>query len=150
MPDLAHRLVGHPEFILGSDEVGRDIRSRILSGLRPSVVAGLAAVAVAAIFGTVFGLSSGYLGGVYAAVVMRVMDVLFAWPTIFLALAIVLIFGPGHLNIILAIAIAETPTFARLIRSVTIQHLHAEHVEAARSMGASGPLMVRIHILRPR
>ena len=134
----------HP---LGTDEVGRDIWSRLLSGLRPSLVAGLAAVAVAAISGTFFGLTSGYFGGVYAAVVMRIMDVLLAWPTIFLALAIVLVFGPGQLNVILAIAVAETPTFARLIRSVTIQHLHAEHVEAARSMGATGPRIMRIHIL---
>ncbi len=132
VPDLTNCLVGpSPEFILGTDEVGRDIWSRLLSGLRPSLVAGLAAVAVAAISGTVFGLTSGYFGGVYAAVVMRIMDVLLAWPTIFLALAIVLVFGPGQLNVILAIAVAETPTFARLIRSVTIQHLHAEHVEAA-------------------
>ncbi len=145
---LEHRLEGPSStFILGTDEVGRDIFSRLLSGLQPALLAGLAAVLVAAISGTIIGVSSGYFGGKYDALANRIMDLLLAWPTIFLALAIVLLVGPGRLNVILAIGIAETPVFARLVRSVTIQNLYGVHVEAARSMGASSLRIMRVHIL---
>jgi len=145
---LDHRLEGPTStFTLGTDEVGRDIFSRLLSGLQPALLAGLAAVLVAAISGTLIGVSSGYFGGKYESFANRIMDLLLAWPTIFLALAIVLLVGPGRLNVILAIGIAETPVFARLVRSITIQNLHGEHVEAALSMGASSRRIMRVHIL---
>lgn len=146
--NLANRLEGSSgTFVLGTDEVGRDILSRLLSGLRPALLAGIAAVLVATVAGTLIGLSAGYLGGLYETIAMRFIDLLLAWPTIFLALGIVLLVGPGPLNVILAIGIAETPVFARLIRSITIGQLHGEHVEAARSMGASGTRIMRVHIL---
>lgn len=145
---LEDRLEGlSPTFLLGTDEVGRDILSRILSGLQPALLAGVAAVLVAAIAGTLIGVSSGYFGGKYEVLANRIMDLLLAWPTIFLALALVLLVGPGRLNVILAIGIAETPVFARLVRAVTIQNLHGEHVDAARSMGASSSRIMRVHIL---
>lgn len=145
---LDQRLEGPTQtFIMGTDEVGRDIFSRLLSGLQPALVAGIAAVVVAAIAGTLIGVSSGYFGGKYDAFANRIMDLLLAWPTIFLALAIVLVVGPGRLNVILAIGIAETPVFARLTRAVTIQNLHGEHVAAARSMGATSRRIMRVHIL---
>lgn len=145
---LEDRLEGlSPTFLLGTDEVGRDILSRILSGLQPALLAGVAAVLVAAIAGTLIGVSSGYFGGKYEVLTNRIMDLLLAWPTIFLALALVLLVGPGRLNVILAIGIAETPVFARLVRAVTIQNLHGEHVDAARSMGASSSRIMRVHIL---
>ncbi len=145
---LESRLEGPSStFLLGTDEVGRDLLSRILSGLQPALLAGVAAVFVAAISGTLIGVSSGYFGGKYEVLTNRIMDLLLAWPTIFLALALVLLVGPGRLNVILAIGIAETPVFARLVRSVTIQNLHGEHVDAARSMGASSSRIMRVHIL---
>lgn len=146
--NLQDRLEGpSATFLLGTDEVGRDLLSRILSGLQPALLAGIAAVLVAAVLGTFFGVSSGFFGGKYDALVNRFMDLLLAWPTIFLALAIVLLVGPGRLNVILAIGIAETPVFARLVRSVTIQNLHGVHVEAARSMGATSRRIMWRHIL---
>jgi len=145
---LDHPLEGpSATFVLGTDEVGRDIFSRLLSGLQPALLAGVAAVLVAALSGTLIGVSSGFFGGKYDALANRIMDLLLAWPTIFLALALVLLVGPGRLNVILAIGIAETPVFARLVRSVTIQNLHGVHVEAARSMGASSARIMRVHIL---
>lgn len=145
---LDHRLEGPSgAFPFGTDEVGRDILSRLLSGLRPALLSGIAAVAVAAIAGTLIGLSAGFIGGFYETIAMRFVDLLLAWPAIFLALAIVLLVGPGPFVVILAIGIAETPVFARVIRSVTISHLHREHVEAARSMGASNARIMRLHIL---
>lgn len=145
---LEHRLEGPSSaFLLGTDEVGRDLLSRLLTGLRPALLSGLAAVAVAAIAGTLIGLSAGFIGGFYETIAMRLIDLLLAWPAIFLALAFVLVVGPGPFVAILAIGIAETPVFARVIRSVTISHLHGEHVEAARSMGASNARIMRLHIL---
>lgn len=145
---LDHRLEGPSwAFPFGTDEVGRDILSRILSGLRPALLSGLAAVAVAAVAGTLIGLSAGFIGGFYETIAMRLIDLLLAWPAIFLALAFVLVVGPGPFVAILAIGIAETPVFARVIRSVTISYLHGEHVEAARSMGASNARIMRLHIL---
>lgn len=145
---LDHRLEGPSgAFLFGTDEVGRDILSRILSGLRPALLSGIAAVLVAAVAGTLIGLSAGFIGGFYETVAMRLIDLLLAWPAIFLALAIVLLVGPGPLVVILAIGIAQTPVFARVIRSVTISHLHREHVEAARSMGASNRRIMRLHLL---
>ncbi len=146
--NLDHRLEGPSSaFPFGTDEVGRDILSRLLSGLRPALLSGIAAVTVAAIAGTLIGLSAGFVGGFYETIAMRFVDLLLAWPAIFLALAIVLVVGPGAFVAILAIGIAETPVFARVIRSVTISHLHREHVEAARSMGASNIRIMRLHIL---
>lgn len=145
---LVNRLEGPSAmFLLGTDEVGRDIFSRLLSGLLPALLAGAAAVSMAAVVGTSIGVTAGYFGGKFEAVAMRMMDLLLAWPTIFLALAIVLVVGPGSLNVILAIAIAETPVFARLVRSVTISQLHGEHVTAARSMGASDRRLMTVHIV---
>lgn len=145
---LIHELEGPTSlFLLGTDEIGRDIFSRLLFGLLPALLAGVAAVIVAAIAGATIGVTSGFFGGNYEAITMRLMDLLLAWPTIFLALAIVLLVGPGSLNVILAIAIAETPVFARLVRSITITQLHGEHVTAARSMGASDRRLMTVHIL---
>lgn len=145
---LVDRLQGPSStFALGTDEVGRDILSRLISGLLPALLAGIVAIMVAAAAGTAIGVTAGYFGGKYETLSMRLMDLLLAWPTIFLALAIVLVVGPGRLNVILAIAIAETPVFARLVRSVTITLLHGEHVTAARSMGASDRRLMWVHIL---
>jgi len=134
-------------YLLGTDNLGRDTLSRLLHGLRPSLLSGLAAVALAAVSGTMIGLTAGYLGGLADAVIGRIVDLLIAWPAIFLALGLVLILGPGPLGVVLAIALAELPVFARVIRSIALTNVRMEHVEAARSMGASGWRIMRKHIL---
>lgn len=144
---LSDRLQGPSgSYLLGTDNLGRDTLSRLLHGLRPSLVSGLAAVALAAVSGTLVGVVAGYFGGVIDAVVGRLVDLLIAWPAIFLALGLVLILGPGPLGVVLAIGLAEFPVFARVARAITLANISAEHVDAARSMGASGWRIMRRHI----
>lgn len=133
-------------YLLGTDNLGRDTLSRLLYGLRPSLISGLAAVALAAVSGTVVGLLAGYFGRWADAVLSRFLDLLIAWPTIFLALALVLVIGPGQFGVVLAIALAELPIFARVMRAITLSSVRGEHVEAARSMGASAPRIMGRHI----
>lgn len=134
-------------YLLGTDNLGRDTLSRLLYGLRPSLVSGLAAVALGAAAGILIGVVAGYFGGLIDSVIGRIVDLLIAWPAIFLALALVLLLGPGPLGVILAIGLAEMPVFARVARAITLANVRMEHVEAARSMGASGWRIMRRHIL---
>ena len=133
--------------LLGTDELGRDILSRLLYGLRPSLVASLAAISLAGIGGVLLGLPAGYFGSWFDELATRVFDLLIAWPAVFLAIAIVLLFGSGEWEIILAIGFAELPIFARLVRSIAIVNAGSEHVEAARASGASHRRIMRVHIL---
>lgn len=133
-------------YLLGTDNLGRDTLSRLLHGLRPSLVSGLAAVALAAISGTILGVLAGYFGRVIDAVVGRILDLLIAWPAIFLALGLVLMIGPGPFGVVVAIGLGELPVFARVARAITLANVGMAHVEAARSMGASGWRIMRRHI----
>lgn len=142
------RLLGPSgSYLLGTDNLGRDLLSRLLYGLRPSLVSGLAAVALGAASGTIIGLAAGYFRGWLDIVISRILDLLIAWPAIFLALGLVLLFGPGEKQVVLAIGLAELPVFARLVRAVALTCVRNEHVEAARSMGAPSVRIMRLHIL---
>ena len=131
-------------FWWGTDELGRDILSRVIYGARVSLAAGVLAVAMAGFVGVATGLLSGYLGGWTDAVISRIWDTLLAFPAIFLAIGIVTIIGRGYLNAVLAVAIINLPTFARLVRASTISLTGKDFVEAARAIGApSGRIMFR-------
>jgi glutathione transport system permease protein len=130
----------------GVDALGRDIFSRILMGARISLAAGFISVAIGAIVGTVLGLLAGYFEGWWDRVIMRICDVLFAFPGILLAIGIVAILGGGMANVIVAVAIFSIPTFARLVRGTTLAIKHLTFVEAARSLGASDSTIVWRHI----
>ena len=137
-PSLAHWF--------GVDPLGRDIFSRILMGARISLTAGFVSVIIGALVGTALGLVAGYREGWWDRVIMRLCDVLFAFPGILLAIGIVAILGGGMTNVIIAVAIFSIPTFARLVRGNTLSLKHLTYVEAARSVGASGWTIVMRHI----
>jgi glutathione transport system permease protein len=130
----------------GVDPLGRDIFSRILMGAHISLAAGFFSVAAGAIVGTAMGLVAGYYEGWWDRIIMRLCDVLFAFPGILLAIGIVAILGGGMTNVIIAVAIFSIPTFARLVRGNTLVLKHLTFVEAARSIGASDWTIVVRHI----
>lgn len=132
----------------GVDSLGRDIFSRILAGARISLTAGFSSVLVGAVVGTLLGLTSGYFEGWWDRVVMRVCDVLFAFPGILLAISVVAVLGSGMANVILAVAIFSIPAFARLVRGNTLSLKRQTFVEAARSLGA-GPMTIMLRHIFP-
>jgi ABC-type dipeptide/oligopeptide/nickel transport system permease subunit len=145
--DVLRRFSGpSPQHLLGTDELGRDIFSRILYGGRYSLSIGLAAVALSFSVGTLVGVLSGFYRRLDGPL-MRVVDVMLAFPGILLAIAIVAALGPGLLSAIVAIGINDIPGFARLNRSMVLSLREREFVTAARVLGAPDPLILGRHIL---
>lgn len=138
-PSLAHPL--------GQDELGRDILSRVIYGARISLTAGLAAVAFATVVGTIVGVTAGYAGGRTDSVLMRLMDVLLAFPSLLLAIVVVTILGQGLTNAMLAVGIVFVPQMARVARSAVISVRERDYVEAERALGASNYQIVTSAIL---
>jgi peptide/nickel transport system permease protein len=132
---------------LGTDLIGRDVLSRLLMGGRTTLLITIVAVALALAAGLVLGLLSGYVGGVVDEVIMRVLDVVFAFPVFLLAIAVVAALGPTLTNLILTIAIVYTPAMARVVRGPVLSVKKWDHVEAARSIGMSEFRLVTRHIL---
>jgi glutathione transport system permease protein len=131
----------------GVDALGRDIFSRILLGTRISLAAGFLSVAVGAVIGTTLGLLAGYYEGWWDRIVMRMSDVLFAFPGILLAIGIVAILGNGMVNVIMAVAVFSVPAFARLVRGNVLSLKHQTYIEAVRSIGASDAVIMLRHLL---
>ncbi|MEM6593731.1 MAG: ABC transporter permease [Pseudomonadota bacterium] len=122
---------------LGSDQLGRDVLSRLLYGARVSLLVGVAAIAVGGTIGTIAGLVSGYFGGWVDDVIMRLGDIQLAFPFILLAIMFLVVLGPGLVNIILVLGIGQWITYARIVRAQTLSLREKEYVEAARAMGDS-------------
>lgn len=134
-------------YLLGTDEFGRDVLSRLIYGARVSLTVAILSVAAAGVLGCALGISSGYVGGKLDNLVMRVMDVFFAFPAILLALGIVAALGSGSNNAILAIALVYTPIFARVARGPVLATKEMEYVTAAHSVGVSSSRIVSRHVL---
>jgi peptide/nickel transport system permease protein len=132
---------------LGTDQLGRDIASRLLYGARISLFIGLVVVASAGLVGTVVGLVAGYVAGLVDEALMRLTEVFLAFPPLILAMAIAGALGPSLTNAIIAIAAVTWAVYARLVRGQVLSLRRREYVEAARSIGASGPRILIRHLL---
>jgi peptide/nickel transport system permease protein len=135
------------EHWLGTDQLGRDILSRMIYGARISLLIGLVVVVLAGGLGTFVGLVAGYSGGWLDEVLMRLTDVFFAFPALILAMAISGALGPSLTNAMIAIAAVSWPVYTRLVRAQVLSLRNREYVEAARSLGASTPRIIWQHIL---
>lgn len=139
-PSLAH--------LLGTDNFGRDIFSRVLKGAGTTVSIALATVAIGAVCGTAVGALTGYFGGVVDEVLMRFNDVMTAFPSVLLAMVLISVLGPGNkYNLILALGVVFIPSFARVTRSAFAALRNVNYVESARLMGAGSGRILAVHIL---
>ena len=134
-------------YLLGTDEFGRDIYSRLLYGARVSFQVGAIAVGIAGALGILLGLVAGYAGGWVDNVLTLLMDVLFAFPAILLAIAIISLLGNNLTNAMVAIAVVYTPTFMRVVRGAALAVRHTAFVEAAVALGAPTPRILGRHVL---
>jgi peptide/nickel transport system permease protein len=144
----AKRIPPGRQFLLGADEFGRDILSRIIFGTRVALMVGIVSVAIALGLGLIFGTLSGYLGGIADGAISRAMEILLAFPYLLLAIAVVSALGPGVLNTTLAVGIWATPAFTRIIRASVLTLRETEYVQAARALGASTSAILSRHLLR--
>jgi peptide/nickel transport system permease protein len=137
--NVAERLIAPGEiYTFGTDELGRDVFSRVLYGARVTIPAGIAVIVIGSVIGTFVGALSGYLGGWWDELFMRITELFMAFPTIILALAITAALGPDIRNAIIALVVVWWPNYARLVRGLVLEVKTQEYVEAARSIGAPG------------
>lgn len=135
------------EHWLGTDQLGRDIYSRLIYGSRVSVEVGIVAVLISLLIGLFFGALAGYFGGWGDSVIMRSADIFFAFPTVLGAIVIMTVLGPGLINVFIAIGVLGWATIARIFRGSILSVKENEYVEAARAMGASHPRIIWKHIM---
>lgn len=141
------RPIGTPNYLLGSDELGRDMLTRLIYGGRLSIFMGVVPVLCAFVIGSGIGIFAGYVGGWINTVTMRIIDVFFAFPSVLLAIALSGALGAGILNSIVSLTIVFVPQIARVAESVTTQIRTRDYVEAARVSGAGAFTIVRVHVL---
>ncbi|MFN9212663.1 MAG: ABC transporter permease [Betaproteobacteria bacterium] len=139
--------IGTPGYPLGSDELGRDLLSRLIVGARLSLFMGITPVLFAFVLGTALGVLAGYAGGAVNATIMRTIDVFYAFPSVLLAIALSGALGAGIGNALLSLTIVFIPPIARVAESVTAQVRGRDYVEAARASGAGAFTIVRVHVL---
>lgn len=141
------RPIGDADFLLGSDELGRDMLSRLIWGGRLSLLMGVTPVILAFGIGSALGIAAGYAGGIVNTLVMRTVDVFYAFPSVLLAVALSGALGAGLGNALLSLTVVFVPPIARVAESVTTRLRSADFVEAARASGASALTIVRVHVL---
>jgi len=136
-----------PEHVLGTDNFGRDLWARIAYGSRNSLVTAVSAVVSSGLIGIPLGLASGYYGGFFGALIMRIVDVFLAFPFILLAIALVAVLGPSGLNVVIALSLVFWTQYARVVRASVMDIRHQDFVEAALAIGASDRRIMTRHIL---
>lgn len=136
-----------PGHLLGTDNLGRDILSRLIYGARLSLLVGVVVIGIGASVGSLLGVTAGYFGGVIDNVIMRVTDMLLAFPDILLALMVITVLGPGLFNVMIALGVASIPGFTRLVRSTTLEVRELEFVEASRALGNRSLGLLLRHVL---
>ncbi|APS28242.1 dipeptide ABC transporter permease DppC [Pectobacterium brasiliense] len=138
---------GSWQFILGTDDVGRDVLSRLMYGARLSLLVGCLVVALSLVLGVIFGLLAGYFGGVVDALIMRIVDIMLALPSLLLALVLVAVFGPSIVNASLALTFVALPHYVRLTRAAVLVEVNRDYVTASRVAGASSVRQMFVNIL---
>ncbi|MGQ0550190.1 MAG: ABC transporter permease, partial [Armatimonadota bacterium] len=133
--------------VLGTDQLGRDLLARVIAGARASLFSGLGALAISLVLGVPIGLISGYAGGYWDNVFMAAIEVLMSFPGVLLAILAIAVLGPGQRNLVLAVGLASTPVFARLVRGSTLALREQEYVIAARALGATASRVAIRHVL---
>jgi ABC-type dipeptide/oligopeptide/nickel transport system permease subunit len=133
--------------LMGADEFGRDLFARVLYGGRTTVLASVAVVVLGGVVGSLIGLIAGYFGGALGFVIMRLVDLLLAFPGILLALAVSAILGPGLVNGVIAIAAILVPVYARLVEAATVEVRHLPYVDAAVTLGSGSWRIILRHVL---
>lgn len=146
--DLSKRLlkIGSKAHILGTDEYGRDMLTRLMYGARLSLLVGFSSVAFGMVFGIILGLISGYYT-IMDTIIMRIIDVMLAFPGVLLALAIVSVLGTGIMNVIIAVGIWSVPTIARIVRGTVLYIKELDYITAARALGESDSMIIFKEIL---
>ncbi len=137
---------GTAQHLLGTDQLGRDLLSRLVHGMKYSAVISIVAVAFSVIFGSLIGLCSGYFGGWVDTILMRITDIQLAFPFIIFAVAVLSVTGPSFLMITLVLALVNWPTYARVIRSLVLSEKERDYVKAAKILGASSRRIVKNYI----
>lgn len=135
------------KYILGADEFGRDILSRLIYGTRVALFVGIVSITIALFFGIILGTISGYFEGFADNLIMRAIDILLAFPYLLLAIAVVSAIGPGILNTTIAVGIWATPGFARIVRASVITIKQADYIQAANALGASNARIIFLEIM---
>lgn len=136
-----------PQFPLGTDELGRDLLSCVVYGARISLLIGFAVVMLSSLIGVVLGLVSGFAGGIVDSIIMRIVDIIFAFPGILLAIALSAFFSPGILNLVLILTFSSWAGYARQVRADVLRYKHMEFILAARSYNASFARIIFFHML---
>ena len=139
--------IGSPGFPLGTDELGRDMLSRLIFGGRVSLLLGIVPVVIATLAGGTLGIVAGFAGRGVNMVIMRVIDVFFAFPSVLLAVAVAGVLGAGPINCLVALSLVLTPSITRIAESATTQVRNLGYIEAARATGASTPRIIFGHVL---